>query len=261
MLQRTRIAVARPQDWQGVRIFGYHRVTEEDDVYAVSPAVFRAHMECMLAAGVRPVSLAEALDLLRSPVDGRYACVTFDDGYLDNLELALPILEELRIPATIFVISDVLDGLAGYYWHPSPPPALHWEHVPRVLESGTVDLQSHSRTHPALTTLDAAALEDEVAGAKRRLEEKLSYPVTWFSYPAGLYSSREARFVVAAGYAAAVTTLPGVNTHLTERAELRRTMIYWRDSLADFRAKLDGALDRPIPLARSLQGLRVRRGG
>jgi len=250
--QQARIAVARRRrqaSWSGVRIFGYHRVVDEDDVYAVRPGDFRAHMERVLASDAVPVRLDAALDLLHEPVEGRYVCVTFDDGYLDTLEHALPVLEELGIPATIFAVADILDGSRSFGWYDSPPPALRWEHVPRLLESGLVDVQAHSRTHARLTALSEPDLRDEVAGAKARLEERLRYRLSSFCYPAGIYREREAQAVLDAGFRAGVTTRAGVNPGGGPLSELRRTMVYWGDDAGDFTAKLDGLLDRASSLS------------
>ena len=55
-------------------------------------------MEALAASDHEVVSLARALELLRAgPVEGRYACVTFDDGYRDNVDNALPVLERLGL--------------------------------------------------------------------------------------------------------------------------------------------------------------------
>src|SRR4051794_246096 len=87
-----------PAARDGVRILAYHRVADEPDPLAVPPATFRAHMELVRASGATPIRLDAAVDLLARPVAGRWVCVTFDDGYRDNLELAAPVLRELGIP-------------------------------------------------------------------------------------------------------------------------------------------------------------------
>ena len=152
LYQRARIEASRLRElpsWKGVRIFGYHSVADDRDVFAVSPAAFRQHMELVAASGVTPIRLDAALDLLERPVDdGQYVCVTFDDGYLDNLEHALPVLEELGIPATIFIISEVLEGRRTFDWYPEPHPALGLDELPRVLESGLVDVQGALQDPP-----------------------------------------------------------------------------------------------------------------
>ena len=260
--QRARIEASRLRrlpTWEGIRIFGYHRVAHDRDVYAVSPSQFRQHMELMVASGATPIRLDAALDLLEEPIEGRYVCVTFDDGYRDVLEHALPVLEDLQIPATIFVVGDILEGRRSFDWHPAPPPALGVEDIPDVLATGLVDLQGHSMTHPRLTAIGDAQLEEEIAGAKKRLETHLPYALTSFAYPAGIYGDRELAAVLAAGFRAGVSTSPGVNPGGVELGDLRRTMIRWRDGRSDFEAKLAGALDRPSRLELQRRRARLRR--
>jgi glycosyltransferase involved in cell wall biosynthesis/peptidoglycan/xylan/chitin deacetylase (PgdA/CDA1 family) len=263
--QSSRIAAARRdhsprEQWQGVRIFGYHRVADEPrDVYAIAPRAFRAQMEHLLASGTTLLRLDAALELLQRPVEGQYACVSFDDGYRDFLDHALPTLELLQIPATVFGVTGFLAGRTTFSWYHDPPGALSWDDVPRLLETGLVDLQAHSSTHRQMTRLSDKDLESEVAAAKRELERHLPYTVTSFSYPAGLYSPREMRAVEAAGFRGAVTTRPGVNPGGTGLGDLRRTMIHWRDDARDFAAKLDGALDRPSWIASTIYARRIAR--
>jgi glycosyltransferase involved in cell wall biosynthesis/peptidoglycan/xylan/chitin deacetylase (PgdA/CDA1 family) len=257
--QRQRIAWKMRRraatDWQGVRIFGYHRVASLDDVTAVSPDAFTAQMEHLVDSDVEVVQLEAALRLLEEPVDGRYACVTFDDGYLDTLDTALPVLERLRIPATVFVVVDVLEGRATFDWNPAPPPAIRVDDLPRLLASGLVDVQAHSVTHRRLTMLSDEELREEVAGSRMRLAKHVPTP-TSFCYPAGIYGPREVEAVYAAGFRAGVTTRPGVNVGGFPLGDLRRTMLYWGDDLEAFAAKLDGALDESTAAARFLAARR-----
>jgi peptidoglycan/xylan/chitin deacetylase (PgdA/CDA1 family) len=243
------------RDWNGVRIFGYHRVSNDDDVFAVTPGAFREQMKLLRESGVTVLPLRDALDLLADPVRGRFVCVTFDDGYRDNLEHAVPVLEELGLPGTIYVISDVLEGTATFDWYSAPPPHLTVEDLPRLLESGLIDVQAHSRTHRRLTLLDDNDLRREVAGSKERLEQYVP-ALTSFSYPAGIYGAREAAAVLDAGFRAGVSTAPGVNVGGAPLSTLHRTMIYWGDDVRAFEAKLGGALDAPSRLA---EGIRARR--
>jgi hypothetical protein len=159
------------------------------------------------------------------------------------------------LPATIFLISDVLEGAATFDWYEDPPPHLAVEDLPRLLASGLVDVQAHSRTHRRLTLLDENDLRREIESCKERLEQYVP-ALTSFSYPAGIHGSREVAAVFDAGFRAGVSTTPGVNTGGAPLGELHRTMIYWGDDAGAFEAKLDGALDVPSRLA---EGLRARR--
>ena len=204
-------------------------------------------MEAVLRSGVRPVSLVEAVEALRERSAERLVCVTFDDGYHDNLEYALPILRELAIPATIFAPTALITGEAPLYWYPpgAEPPLLTWDEVAAVDREPLFDIGAHTRTHPALPRLSDDAAWDEIAGSKRDLEERLGREVMTFAYPAGLHGAREMRLVRDAGYAAAVTTAPGRNDPGQPFEALHRMLIDGRDTLRMFEAKLAGLLDRP----------------
>ena len=215
-------------------------------------------MRAVAESGAQPVRLDRALDLLRGPVHGRYVCVTFDDGYRDNLLEAAPVLAEYEIPATIYVPEPdhrrrravpLVRGIAAR--------ALLGR-VGELVAGGLVDVQSHTRTHPLLPQVDDERSHEEIAVSKREIEQHVPYEVTSFCYPAGLYGAREVEFVREAGYAAAVTTNPGVNAGGGDLLELRRTLVYGADDMRVFRGKLDGLLDGETVLRRALHARRSR---
>jgi peptidoglycan/xylan/chitin deacetylase (PgdA/CDA1 family) len=113
---------------------------------------------------------------------------------------------------------------------------------------GTLRFEAHTLTHPNLLALPDAAAWEEIMGSKTSLEDHLGRPVVAFSYPSGLYGPRERRLVAAAGYRVAVSCEPGVNTSGSDRLALRRSQVDRRDELVDFRAKLGGGHDTPLPL-------------
>jgi peptidoglycan/xylan/chitin deacetylase (PgdA/CDA1 family) len=106
-------------------VIGYHRVVEDFDAEAkvempsmlTSLAMFEQHLDC-LGQYFRLVSLDEIGDRLLNglPFDAPVAAVTFDDGYRDVYELALPVLERKGIPAAMFVVTDLV-GRAAWQIH------------------------------------------------------------------------------------------------------------------------------------------------
>jgi peptidoglycan/xylan/chitin deacetylase (PgdA/CDA1 family) len=261
--RRARLAYGRVRHvagWTGIRILGYHRISPDQGDLSVDPQRFRQQMEELASADVEVVALARAIELLEAgPVDERYVCITFDDAYRDVLEKAMPILEELRFPATIFVPTGIVDGTASYYWFAQPPAALSWAELDGLVSGGLVDAQAHSRTHPWLPSLDVDAARDEIVGSKLDLEQRLGRLVTSFCFPAGVHGDREIELVRAAGFRAAVTTDPGVNREAGSLAALRRTLIFGRDSPSIFSAKLAGLLDHPSLVYRQTQRRRRSR--
>ena len=243
---RTR---GRP-DTSGLRILLYHRVADDGDPLAVPPARFRAQMDFLASGGYRVLDLVEALSLLdRGPVPPRTVGLTFDDGFADVRDNALPVLAAHGFRATVFVATGVTDGRRPFPWYQGPqPPVLGWADVEALDREGTLRFEAHTVTHPSLLALDEATARAEMRDSRIELEGHLQRPVTAFAYPAGLFGDRERRLAAEAGFAAAVSCEPGVNEPGTDRLALRRRQIDARDRLLDFRAKVGGGHDTPLPL-------------
>ena len=249
-------------DTSGLRILFYHRVADDRDELAVTPAAFAEQMDYLASEAYRVVDVLSAIDLLESgkPL-ARTVALTFDDGFLDVAEHALPILSEHGFNATVFVAPAVTDGRTPFPWYrEEQPPLLAWEDIVELDRDGTLRFEAHSLTHPNLPALDDAAAEEEIAGSKRELENRLGRVVRAFSYPSGLYGEREERIAAKAGYRIALTCEPGVNDDSTDRFALRRRQVDARDSLLDFRAKLGGGHDSSPPLRGLYRRLRYSAG-
>ncbi|HEX5214836.1 MAG TPA: polysaccharide deacetylase family protein [Vicinamibacterales bacterium] len=97
----------------------YHRVADaavDPFGLCVSAGTFRRHMET-IARSYRPLPLAAFVaDAIRRRLEPESVAVTFDDGYLDNLTTAQPILEEFGIPASFFITTSTLQSGAPYWW-------------------------------------------------------------------------------------------------------------------------------------------------
>jgi peptidoglycan/xylan/chitin deacetylase (PgdA/CDA1 family) len=252
-LARTR---GRP-DERGLRILLYHRVADDRDPLALAPARFRAQMEFLAAAGYRVVDLMAALEHLDGgAVPPRTVALTFDDGFADIRDHALPVLARLGFRATVFVATGVTDGRRSFAWYAHQPAVLGWDEVVALDHDGTLRFEAHTVSHPNLLALDDAGARAEIVDGRAELEARLGRPVTAFAYPAGLYGERERRLAADAGYRAAVSCEPGVNLPDTDRFALRRRQIDARDGLVDFRAKIGGGHDTPLPLRGTYRRLR-----
>lgn len=113
----------------------YHRVlaaADPLDTWDVSASEFDGQMR-VIAETFTPLPLSEAVERLRGGgLPPRAACVTFDDGYRDNVEVALPILRRHGVPATFFIATGYLDG--GCMWNDKVVEAL------RVMPGRELDL-------------------------------------------------------------------------------------------------------------------------
>jgi peptidoglycan/xylan/chitin deacetylase (PgdA/CDA1 family) len=251
-----------PVDDDGLRILFYHRVSDDSDELAVSPRRFREQMAYLADEGYRVLDVVSAAKLLsQSGTLRRTIALTFDDGYLDVAEHALPAFSDYGFRATVFVAPAVTDGTAALSWYTSQPPLLDWDDLVELDRDGTLKVEAHSLTHPNLLALNDSDAQAEIAGAKRALEARLGRRVHAFSYPSGLFGDRERRLVREAGYRFAVSCEPGVNDAETDPFALRRRQIDARDTLLDFRAKVAGAHDSPPPLRGLYRRMRYGAGG
>lgn len=253
------LARGRPPAPRGLRILFYHRVADDRDELAVVPRTFAAQMDELASAGLRAVDVTTAIAALDAGEEAGLVALSFDDGYADVAQHALPELERHGFSATVFVATAVVDGRASFSWYERQPAVLGWDEI-AALDGGALRFESHTATHPNLLVLDDADARAEIEDGKRELEARLGRPSTVFCYPAGLFGPREARLVRAAGYAAATSCEPGVNGPDADRFALRRTQVDARDGRLDFRAKLAGAHDAPPPLRAAWRRARYGRG-
>jgi peptidoglycan/xylan/chitin deacetylase (PgdA/CDA1 family) len=236
-------------DNRGLRILFYHRVADDRDELAVSPRSFAEQMGYLASQAYRVVDVVTAVDLLdHGMLPARTVGLSFDDGYLDVAEHAMPILAGHGFQATVFVPPAVIDGSAWFDGYRRQPDVLDWDIIGELDREGTLRFEAHSLTHPNLLALDEHVARHEIEGSKVALEARLARPVDAFAYPSGLFGARERRLVRESGFRVAVACEPGVNGPATDRFALRRRQIDARDSLLDFRAKVGGGHDTPLPL-------------
>lgn len=233
----------------GLRVLFYHRVADDRDELAVPVRRFREQMDFLAAEGYAVLDITQIGSLLDAgELPARTIGLTFDDGCTDVAENAVPVLAQHGFRATVFVATGVTAGRASFAWYSRQPPVLGWDEIVALDREGIIEFEAHSVTHPNLLAVDDVRAAVEIAGSKAELEEHLGRPVTAFSYPAGLFAERERRIVAQAGYELAVSCEPGVNLPTTDRLALRRRQIDARDLLLDFKAKVGGGHDTPLPL-------------
>ncbi|PWU20659.1 MAG: hypothetical protein C5B48_12220 [Candidatus Rokuibacteriota bacterium] len=253
--------LGRPADT--VRILYYHSISDDPVRSSVSPSAFRGQIEHLLQRGYCLLSLSEATRRLSSGTarPQRSVVITLDDGFRDNYEQAFPTLQQLGAPATIFLTvsyigTDHLPTLTNTAFVPRP---LTWEHVREMHASG-IEFGSHTLTHPMLSRVPLDVARREIADSRHALEDKLGTPAPFFCYPRGDFNEAVRRIVGEEGYAAACTTIPGLNDRQTDRYALRRTYVSRRDTAAEFAKKVAGGYDLLQQAARALNRLRSRRG-
>lgn len=177
---------------RGVTILCYHLVEAGTSSPVDLPAeLFRRQME-ELAASARVLALHDAVAELGSgEIPERTAALTFDDAYANFAEEVWPVLEELGLPATLFVPVGFLERTSGAPMAVAEDlPPITWERLRELAHSGLLTIGAHSLTHPDLRRFSDQELERELALSRRRLEERLEIEVDTFCYPRALWNRR-----------------------------------------------------------------------
>jgi peptidoglycan/xylan/chitin deacetylase (PgdA/CDA1 family) len=237
--------IARPR----VKVLLYHRVTDEvRDNLTVGIAQFDRQM-AFLRSHCRVLSIEEVIRYDVIPKSDRpLVCVTFDDGYLDNVQNAMPILARHCIPAAFFVSTGIV-GTERSFPHDiargnSRPAAMSWNDVSELHRNGFT-VGSHSVSH-----IDCAAEPEDVVAAELRqsmdaLRTRLGLSEVLFAYPYGGKANMTAerlRLVERVGYKACLSAYGGTNVGRIDPYNVVRGGIHWEMSDRSFRFQCLGLL-------------------
>lgn len=137
---------AEGQDPPGVAVpvLMFHMFTYDRSLWnymTISPHAFRSHLLALKEAGYTTVHPHELVAYVegRGKLPDKPVLITVDDGYLDNFTLAYPILQELNMKATFFVIGRLIDNN-----HQSTLQYFGWDEARTMFESGLISIQPHS---------------------------------------------------------------------------------------------------------------------
>jgi peptidoglycan/xylan/chitin deacetylase (PgdA/CDA1 family) len=251
-----------------LRVLMYHKVNDLwPNPITVPTAVFAEQMSLLGELGYTPVSLGDVRDhyVDGAPLPDGAVLITFDDGYLDNLVNALPILVQHGYPAVVFVPIAYLDDDRPLP-HEEPlfragvhNPTLAWEQLAE-LEAGGVRIEAHGIGHRRLAELQPDEALREITISKFRLEERLGREVEAYAYVKGSradYRPEHASLVQQAGYQLGFTAVSGVNTPESDRFQLLRYNVE-PYSARTFELVLAGACD-PLSIKDTVAGTYFRR--
>ncbi|GAA1903075.1 polysaccharide deacetylase family protein [Streptomyces durmitorensis] len=205
--RRTRHWLPQAPMWVAM----YHSVDNcADDPYkiTVSPERLAAQLRWLRRQGLRGVSMTRLLTA-RARGEGRdLVGLTFDDGYTDFVDHALPLLRRYDFDATLFVLPGRLAGENA--WDPLGPrkPLLTADGIRHAAAEG-MEVASHGLTHIDLTRADDRLLWQETSGSRVALSDLIGREVEGFCYPYGTVDQRVVDTVRAAGYRYACAISPG----------------------------------------------------
>lgn len=161
--------------------------------------------------------------------------ITFDDGYLDNLTVAAPVLAECGIPFHVFLCPTLIEsGRSGF---------LSRTDVLELANMSGVSLGVHGYSHTPLTTLDTDSARSELSASRKWLEDLIQLPVTSMSYPHGAFNSEVVKLVGEVGFTRAACSKFGPIDPQSSPLALPRVDVWSSDTNSSFTAKIDGKWD------------------
>jgi peptidoglycan/xylan/chitin deacetylase (PgdA/CDA1 family) len=248
----------------GVPILCYHSISPAADhslsQFGVAPAMLERQMGLLRRLKYQALTLRELVEAFEAGRPSRRAVVlTFDDGYLDTVTTAAPMLASYGFRATIFVVTDLVGQTAQWAAGRGGEQVrlANWDQI-RSLHAAGWEVGLHSATHPDLTKLPAAALSGEIEQAARTLEQRIGAPRWSFAYPYGRHSPAVVDAVWEAGLQAAVTvSRSSISTPRSPRLAMPRYSMRRSDTLLDFLCLLTLG-SRPGVLLRDMRRAALR---
>jgi peptidoglycan/xylan/chitin deacetylase (PgdA/CDA1 family) len=228
-----------------VRVLMYHDI-ERDPSHAFSVSIesFEEQMK-YLKDSYKLVSVKDAQSFINgsSHLKENAIAITFDDGLRNVFANGYPVLTRLKIPATVFLISNFVESGEDVS---TGREYLRLADI-REMREEIITYGSHTRNHKMLSKLTEEQIKENIEGSKIDLEQLLGHEIPYFAYPYGLkrhFDQRAINIARDSGYKCAFSAINGVNFQGCDLYTLRRSKVERDDSFATFKGILAGRLDK-----------------
>lgn len=205
-----------------------HRSEDKNRELEITPDFLKQTIETYSQQGHRFVSIDEAYDIINhGRTDRPFVCLTFDDGYQDNHDIAYPLLKRLEVPFAVYVTTGFIDNRLPMWWFPGEQLGISSESLKSLDADPLCTIGAHTVSHPRLDTLSLDDQQKEIAQSRQELEALLGHPVHHFSYPHGAYNADTLTIVKQQSFRTALcawggTVRRGINPLTLPRIELRQ---------------------------------------
>ena len=233
---------------QSIPILCYHSVNHKRNIESdpLHPDLFDAHLN-YLSRNHNVIHLKELVQALLStkPLPANSVVITFDDGYIDNFEVAYPILQKYSCPVTFFVVTGFIENevdLNGY----SGWESMTWDNLKQLDKSPLVTIGAHSHSHPILSSITPDKIVYELVTSLQILRNKLGHHIEFFAYPYGQlhHIPKNAKHILEElSVMSALSTCWRSSNSRDNLFALNRIMINGDDSLEVFKKELAGSYD------------------
>ena len=193
----------------------------------VKPESLKLQLRVLKALGFKACSVSEAIEARQSGSSEKLVALTFDDGYRNFYDNALPLLKDLKFSATVYCVTDLIGSGNDWdrYTGISYNPLMSESQIVACINSG-IEIGCHGASHISLTSSEAD-LAHEIGGAKQHLEQMFDVPVRAFCYPYGHYDEDAIAAVESSGFLSATTMVRSKATLEDNLFELPRIPITW----------------------------------
>ncbi|MGH8911687.1 MAG: polysaccharide deacetylase family protein [Acidimicrobiia bacterium] len=220
---------------RGPRILIYHQVgSGQSHEMNVTVDAFRRQIDWLEAHG-EIVSLEEGCQRREGSDAEHLYVLTFDDGYADVFTNAYPLLEQRRVPFTLYLTSGPTEAPGDFPDWPGTP--LTWEQIAIMHGSGLMTLGAHTHTHTDLRHVDLVTATEEIELSNRLIEQRLGELPEHFTYPKGWWSET-ADPAVRNAYSSATLGMGASITSGSDLYTLNRVPVLASDTLWAFRRKM-----------------------
>ncbi len=247
--------IIRVLSWMPARlstlsILMYHSVSDSGAFFSVSPREFERQMRHIHDSGLMTILASEISQRMANGKLASTVCVTFDDGYEDVYTHAFPVLKNLGIRATVFLITS---EIGGSYTNSEGRTfrLLSKAQIDEMRGSGLVEFMPHGHTHRKLTALKEEEQEQEIVFSRDGVKHLTGVEPLVFAYPRGRTTPAIASAVERLGFSLALGVVPGLVHASSDRFQLPRNAVDKNVSFLEFKLKLSDNLERYLSLTRN----------
>jgi peptidoglycan/xylan/chitin deacetylase (PgdA/CDA1 family) len=230
---------------KGIPVLMYHKIDEyQKDMLTMTTEDFEKQLQYLQELQYQSITINELIGFLenKTTLPQNPVLITFDDGYVNNLTLAYPLLKKYQMKATIFLPTAYLGGMSS--WYDGGAMLMTYEQL-KLMDTGVIEFGLHSHKHPNFKHLSIEQMREEMLTNQQILAQNGITYTPAFAYPyGGRPKKKEAsqamkKMFAEIGIKAAFRIGNKVNSFKPKDVyELKRIDIQGNDSFWAFKTKL-----------------------
>lgn len=250
-----------------IPILMYHRVIDDKKLTGkfgtyVLKEELEKQFELLKSKGYKTLFFSDLnQEILKNEKKERYVILTFDDGYMDNYTILLPLLKKYEFKATIYPVVNLKRNVWDIEKGEVSLELMGKEEFKELDRSGLVEFGGHTLTHCNLLEVDEETVIREINESKKILEEILEKEIISFAYPYGFFNEEIEKVVKNAGYIYGIATATGPDIIEENLYHIRRIGIFPKDDIQRYAKKITGKYNFEKRRKENLKKLRRKFSG